>query len=217
MNAPASITATILDGESPEILRRIDEPGVALAIWRRRPDPAFTRWIDALPPDHLPGLRARVAASDVTAAVLDACESSGLADQPMRTRLAEDAGALAAICAEILDSPFLGIRLDVIDTDACRRFHMDRVRARLLCTYRGSGTEYGLAGPGGTDPARPERLGRAEAGLFRGSLWPAGISGTGPCLVHRSPPIAGSGETRLLLVLDALHDDSEDDDEDMSR
>ena len=40
-------------------------------------------------------------------------------------------------------------------------------------------------------------------GLFRGRLWPGDL----PCrLLHRSPPIAGSGETRLLLVIDAAQD-----------
>jgi len=38
---------------------------------------------------------------------------------------------------------------------------------------------------------------------MRGTLWPAKPA-TG--LLHRSPPIEGSGETRLLLVLDPIYD-----------
>ena len=40
---------------------------------------------------------------------------------------------------------YLRLRLDVISTNACRKFHRDAVTARLLCTYRGSATQIGNA------------------------------------------------------------------------
>jgi hypothetical protein len=43
--------------------------------------------------------------------------------------------------------------------------------------------------------------------LLRGTLWPEQPKSG---LLHRSPPIEGSGETRLLLVLDPM-DGPEDD------
>ncbi|MDT8854744.1 DUF1826 domain-containing protein [Paracoccaceae bacterium Fryx2] len=42
-------------------------------------------------------------------------------------------------------TPRVQIRLDVIQTNACHKFHCDRVTARFLCSYRGHGTEYGPA------------------------------------------------------------------------
>ncbi|GGG66682.1 hypothetical protein GCM10011415_11900 [Salipiger pallidus] len=43
--------------------------------------------------------------------------------------------------------------------------------------------------------------------VLRGTRWPESpLSG----LLHRSPPIAGTGETRLLLVLDPVEDSERD-------
>ncbi|MEM8851819.1 MAG: DUF1826 domain-containing protein, partial [Pseudomonadota bacterium] len=85
------------------------------------------------------------------------------------------------------------------------RFHVDAIHARLVCTYRGPGTQYGLS----TDGAPPTRVFTVPTGapiLLRGSLWPGEATG----LMHRSPPIEGTGITRLVLVLDAV-DENEDD------
>ena len=60
-------------------------------------------------------------------------------------------------------------RLEVVTTDACRRFHLDRVPARLLCTDRGPGTEDGLArGDGSVEVV--SRMGAGDVCLLRGSL-----------------------------------------------
>ncbi|MCZ4269037.1 DUF1826 domain-containing protein, partial [Rhodobacteraceae bacterium G21628-S1] len=43
--------------------------------------------------------------------------------------------------------------------------------------------------------------------ILRGTRWPeTPVSG----VLHRSPPIAGTGETRLLLVLDPIDDPAEE-------
>ena len=121
---------------------------------------------------------------------------------PERRELCEDIGALARHFATIMNSPVLRLRLDVIHDDGCRRFHIDNIPARMLCTYRGRGTEYGLAAMGGI-PARVARTGPGDVAIFRGLLWPGGA----PCgLVHRSPPMAPGDRSRLLLVLDVAGD-----------
>ena len=51
-----------------EDLARIQDAGIAAAIWHRTRDPGFAAWIDALPPDQLPRLRALVAVSAVESA-----------------------------------------------------------------------------------------------------------------------------------------------------
>ncbi|NJM81090.1 MAG: DUF1826 domain-containing protein [Tabrizicola sp.] len=134
-----------------------------------------------------------------------ACEAASLPPSPWRDMLAGDCAALAVLFGDIMATPLVQLRLDVIQTDACKRFHLDRVPARLLCTYRGRGTEFGPATPeGGVTRISP--LATGEAALFRGSLWPTEDCG----LLHRSPPIAGTGETRLLLVIDVPEDDEDD-------
>ncbi|MDK3019665.1 DUF1826 domain-containing protein [Pseudodonghicola flavimaris] len=195
---PPRAAVTVAESAAPEGLERIRTPGCAAAIWQRRPDPLFHQWLDRLPADRLPALRAELAVPEVGDAVVRACAASGLADGAGRTRLCRDIADLARRFSRLMHSPLLRLRLDVIGDDACRRFHLDNVPARLLCTYRGNGTEYGPAGPG----SRPEpvfRMARGAVGVFRGQRWP----GAEPCgLLHRSPPVARTDDTRLLLVID---------------
>lgn len=195
VNRPAS---SVIEGGAAEALNEIRAPGCAAAIWHRRLDEPFRSWLDALPPERLPGLRAEARMEEAARLVHRACREVGLPHCAGRAYLAEDVERLAARFARIMRTRALRIRLDVVDGDGCRKFHQDHVPARLLCAYRGAGPEYGLAAPGKT-PADIRRMETGWVGLFRGRLWPGGE----PCgLLHRSPPIAGSGETRLLLVID---------------
>lgn len=113
----------------------------------------------------------------------------------MRDLIASDIAALGFIMSEVMCARLLHLRLDVVSTDACRRFHIDNMTARMLCTYRGNGTQV-------AQPIReqaPLELTTRAAAILRGALWP-GRAKTG--LLHRSPPISGAGQNRLLLVID---------------
>ena len=94
----------------------------------------------------------------------------------------------------------LRLRFDVVTGNACRKFHVDAITARLVCTYRGAGTQYGMS-TDGTDPSRVFAVATGAPILLRGSLWPEEPASG---LLHRSPPIEGTGETRLVLVLDPI-------------
>ncbi|WP_333835220.1 DUF1826 domain-containing protein [Rubrimonas sp.] len=208
-SAPGSAAPSatrVLHVAEPECLLRIGEIGVAAAIWRRAPDPVFAAWIDALPPERLPSLRAAMPHSLAGEAVIAACDGAGLSPGRERDLLAGDVAALALLFARAARAPMIRLRLDVVRTDSCRKFHVDNVRLRLLCTYRGPGADYGVA-PRGETPDRIDRAPRGAAALFRGRRWPGETTG----LVHRSPPIEGTGETRLLLVIDPFEPDDEDD------
>jgi hypothetical protein len=118
----------------------------------------------------------------------------------------DDIAALAEIFAGLMRARWLRLRLDVVTTNACRRFHIDAVTARLVCTYRGTGTQYGIS----TDGAEPRRIFTVPTGspiVLRGTLWPEHPRSG---LLHRSPPIEGTGETRALLVLDPVDDPGEE-------
>lgn len=195
----------VIRGTDATVLDRIGDPGCAAAIWACGRDAALGRWLDGLSAAFLPRTRRVLRPDQVGAAVLDACDAA-LTPQPDRCRaLADLVQDLANGFAAAMGVRWLRLRLDAVDTDGCRRFHRDVVRARLLCTLRGSGTEFGIATDSTAEPDRIERMATGDVGVFRGTLWPGGVLP----LVHRSPPIAGRGETRLLLVLDPL-DDPED-------
>ncbi|MEM7176091.1 MAG: DUF1826 domain-containing protein [Pseudomonadota bacterium] len=200
----AAIGATVT--ETLEGLSSIGEPACAAAILQRSPEPAFQRWIDAVHPADLPKARLILAPGDIGPAIADLFDAYDVAYCPHSAWLIEDIRSLAVRFNELVPAPFLRLRLDVINTDACRRFHIDPVVARLICTYRGTGTQLGFS----ADENAPSEIFTVPTGapvLLRGKLWP----GTPPAgLSHRSPPIAGTGEVRLVLVIDPICDPDEE-------
>lgn len=190
---------SVLQARDASVLSGINQPGVAAAIWQRNPAPEFTGWISKIPPEQLPKLRTLVGVDAVEGCIHAACSLAGTPAGAERDMLASDIAALGFLMGEIMETPLLHLRLDVVSTNACRRFHVDNMTARMLCTYRGSGTQ--LAQPGAA--ASPLSVSLCSAVLLRGRRWP-GTEKTG--LLHRSPPIEGTGETRLLAVIDPAFD-----------
>ena len=97
-----------------------------------------------------------------------------------------------------------------VNGNMCRLFHEDYYRQRLLCTYLGPGTEWldhdnvnrtGLSrGRNGNIVKDPSRINRAKT--FDVLLLQGARSENGLGVVHRSPPIAKTGQIRLLLKID---------------
>ncbi|WP_170477349.1 DUF1826 domain-containing protein [Ruegeria arenilitoris] len=186
--------------ETPEGLTTIHHPGCAAVLWRRKPLNRFQSWIDGLPSEYLPQARLILRPKAVRQAVSEICEAAETPKGTKCDRLIEDVDALSDIFANVMVTEWLRLRLDVVTTNACRRFHIDAVTARLVCTYRGTGTQYGVSS-NGADPSRVFTVPTATPILLRGTRWPEQPKSG---LLHRSPPIEGSGETRLVLVLDPV-------------
>lgn len=103
------------------------------------------------------------------------------------------------------------IQLEVIKTNMCRLFHVDNMRQRLLCTYKGPGTEWldhsnvkreGL-GKGCNekivkDFSKINRAKTFEVLLLKGKKY----GEKEPAMVHRSPQIEEVSKTRVLLKID---------------
>lgn len=188
--------------DAPENLSAFLNPGCAAAVWRRRMPVGVQSWLNSLVPEALPRARVIVPPNAITDAIQQAFDSAGLPAGPERDWLHSDVVALADLFADMMAAKFLRLRFDVIANNACRKFHIDAVTARLVCTYRGTGTQYGI--PINSDT--PDCVFTVQTGapiLLRGTQWPAEPPSG---LVHRSPPIEGTGETRLLLVLDPIAD-----------
>lgn len=188
--------------DDPTSLSVFLQPGCAAAIWRRQTPPDIQAWLNRLAPEFLPRGRIILRAHAVAEAVTQFCDTAQTPPGPERDWLEADIMALAERFSNLIPARFLRLRLDVITTNACRKFHVDAISARLVCTYRGTGTQYGIS----TDGDDPRRVFTVQTGvpiLLRGTLWP-----TTPAsgLLHRSPPIEGTGETRLVLVVDPVSD-----------
>lgn len=185
---------------SPEELSVIRKPGCAAAIWRRTVPKEFQAWANALPPELLPSARLVIRPREARKAAAAAFEAAHTPGGPERDWLAEDVARIADLFAKLMDAPFLRLRFDVVDDDACHKFHIDAVTARLVCTYRGHGTQYGISSDG-TEPKRVFTTPTGSPIVLRGTRWPERPKSG---LLHRSPPIEGTGATRLVLVLDPL-------------
>ncbi|MHA7777341.1 DUF1826 domain-containing protein [Roseibium sp. M-1] len=188
----------VLIGRDDDILLLIEAPGVAAAIWQRTPDPEFQSWIDALPANRLPEMRTTLPVALAGEAALAACRIAGMPEERWLNMLASDVGALAAIFGRIMKAEYVQIRFDVSDDAMCPKFHLDNVPARLLCTYRGDGTQY-VPEVHQTNPARVRNMRTGAVGLFKGGKWPSEER----CgLLHRSPAVHPHTGARLLLVID---------------
>ncbi|MDX8354916.1 DUF1826 domain-containing protein [Cognatiyoonia sp. IB215182] len=201
---PAAIGVAIAD--RPENLQDFLEPSCAAAIWRRQLAPDFQAWINGLDPANLPQGRIILQPEAVGAAVTELCEIAQTPAGPERDQLIADIDVLAEIFAALMQARYLRLRLQPVTSNACRRFHIDAITARLVCTYRGAGTQYGISSDG-QDPIRVFSVPTGAPILLRGTLWPENPPSG---LLHRSPPIEGTGETRLVLVLDAVFDPEDD-------
>lgn len=120
--------------------------------------------------------------------------------------LASDIASHVRRLADLLDQDCVAIRLEVVETDACRRFHADHVSIRLILTYSGLGTQWldnadaeRLRDGAAIESLEIRRIATGHVALFKGREWAPDRP-----IVHRSPPIAGSGERRLVLVIDPV-------------
>ncbi|MDM7458294.1 MAG: DUF1826 domain-containing protein [Paracoccus sp. (in: a-proteobacteria)] len=189
-------------GPDAQALDRITDPGCALALWWHRPAPAFQAWMDAIPEAALPRLRATVTLDEVAQVVHAACDEAGTPDGRHRAALSAHIVDLASRFSRVMGCRRLALRLDAGRGQACPKWHLDAVEARLLSSLRGPGTEFAPLRNAGADHAEPgdiQQMRTGEVGLFRGRGWRGGP----PAILHRSPP-AGRDKARLLLVMDPL-------------
>lgn len=191
--------------DDPAGLRAFLEPGCAAAVWRRNIPKDVQFWLEALPEDALQSGRVILPKGAMAETVGHLCDMSGLPNRDQRAWFEADITEIAQTFADLVQTEYLRLRLDKIQSNACRKFHIDAISARLICTYRGTGTQYGIS-TDGTDPKRVFTVPTGAPILLRGTLWPADPPSG---LLHRSPPIEGTGETRLVLVLDPIFDPDE--------
>ena len=182
--------------DAPEVLAAIGEADCNLAVWQRKPFADFAPLVDGNPQD----LRFTSDVAGLPALLAEGLTKGGYGGTPaLHAALVEDAARLARLFCAAMDLAKLELRLEVVRTDSCRKFHADYVTARLITTYVGEGTDWldeadAARVAAGAAPERINRLAAFDVGLFKGKL------ATERPAIHRSPPIAETGGARLLLV-----------------
>ena len=199
----AGLAPGVVTCDAAEDLAAINRPDIELVIWRRTLPSDFQAWLEHMDTSYLPDLRVLVRPGNFRHPVELELDDCGVPSGDMRDVLIADVEKLVSAFSEITGSDLVDVRLERVSNDACWRFHRDCVDARLLTTYRGPATEW-------VHPAHSERALR-EQRTYKGPLehlriddvavFKGSCAGPGRGIVHRSPPIAGSGQTRLLLCL----------------
>ena len=198
----ANVNFKVPINDSIEGLNAVKQPLVPAAIWRRNPLSKFQTWIDSLPDKELPSARIVLPIDAIQRALTEVMQISGTPACVQREMLIDDIAALANVFAEISQTMFLRLRLEAITGNACSKFHIDAVTTRLVCTYRGPGTQYCFSADG-TNSSNIFDVPTSSPIVMRGTLWPTEERSG---FLHRSPPIESGGKTRLLLVLDPISD-----------
>ncbi|WP_447725805.1 DUF1826 domain-containing protein [Sphingomonas koreensis] len=195
---PAAVGEAAIVVGCATAMRRLLEAGTALVVWQRGLDDAVREELAQLVMDEVDDVLLTSPIHLLDERLAQAMDEAGY---PALPRLRDDIALLARRHAEVIDEAEVSIRLEVVETDACRRFHTDYVTARTITTYLGQGTQWiesrhtEAAGLPDGPPIR--QLHAGSVAMFKGRIWQEA-----PAILHRSPPIAGSGEQRLVLVVD---------------
>lgn len=181
------------------VLAQIHDDAINLTIWQRGLDAALAAEAALMCTHDGEALRLGVAVVGLDTALPAAMAAGGWPTPPY---MAADIVMLAAQFGRIMGCNAVDLRLEVITGDACRKYHADYVTARLITSYAGPGSQWisdaqaaALAGGADADQFVPEQLQAGDVALFKGRRW------TPRPIIHRSPPIAGNGQRRLVLVI----------------
>ena len=198
-------------GDNADVLCSVRHAGVNLGLWKRPVQPRLARELSTLRAADLPDVRSRTSPVTFDNDVCALLRQQAL-DPSDFVAWRGDLARLATLFFPLGSGRDVVMRLETTADDGCRRFHTDHTHLRLLCTYRGPGTEWlsddqvdRVAQANGAPNDRivcrgePSRFEPFWVGILKGDAYP-GNAGHG--LVHRSPPLAGTGQTRVLFCLD---------------
>ena len=196
-------------GDSAAVLQRATDPDVHLSLWRRPVNEAIVQELAQLKASDLSNTRRATSCASFDTDVSALLQEQGH-DPAAFQSLRADMSQLITIFSAVSSGRDMKFRLLTTGSDDCRRFHLDRLQWRLLCTYQGPGTEWLTDAQVDREAlvrCRPngEVLRFGQASRFE-TCWVGILKGDpkniGSGQVHRSPPIADSGRVRVLFSID---------------
>ena len=138
---------------------------------------------------------------------------ANLPDSSNLNYFVDDLVNVAKVFIGLTDNQNFKIELELISNQMCRLFHVDRLHQRLLCTYRGPGSEWldesnvdrrGLGKFDNSkvvkDSSKTKSAKPFDILILRGSLYELDFEG----VVHRSPSVKGQTIPRVLFKIDEL-------------
>ena len=190
-----------------EALSAVFSQPYSLALWERAPLPDISLELRQLPATAFPGARARIHAGKVGEELAELIRAQSHNAETAFPAWLADMTRLSEAFFDLAGGRPVTARLEILDGTGCPRFHVDHSYLRLVCTYRGPGTEWledtqvdRRAQAGGAPRfGQPSRMPTFAVGLMTGSRFP-GHTEAG--LVHRSPAPGPADPARVLFCLD---------------
>lgn len=188
---------------NPRALTEIYQPDVTIAIWERHLSANITHYAKHLMTVS-PQWQTRFTMQPQK--IAQQLESD-LPISGSRQAFIDDVAEVVDMFSYLFELNHVGLRIAVLSTAMCPKFHVDRVPCRLISTYAGAGTEWHSSNNverldnGGVKPlpnSIHNNLRIGDVALLKGEAW-EGNEGQG--LVHRSPA-ATVNTPRLVLTLD---------------
>lgn len=217
---PEIIPIVSSESDTPEVFTDIYRDDTNIAIWQRKLSGELALAVD----DILKANTKLKIAEVVTAKNVHSTLYNVLGETNAVMVLSDDITLLVDMFCCLFDLKGVGLRLTVLDSPMCPRFHFDRIPCRLVSTYQGIATEWlphhlvdrsklGAGNQGKSDEQSGlfqstndiRQLSQGDVALLKGEFWHAN---EGAGLVHRSPVQTKDtiNEPRLLLTLDFIND-----------
>ena len=191
--------------DSPEILGKIYQPSLNVAIWQRVLDSVVASYSIFLLEQHD---SFRIQQIQNVSQIRSLLRNS-LPDSNEKNAFIEDIALVVDMFSFLFEADEIGLRLQCVSAAPCPAFHNDRIPCRLLLTYHGAGSQWldesnldrnalATAESPCLDENNIHNIAAGHVALFKGEGW-EGNEGNG--WVHRSPP-QPTHEKRLVLTLD---------------
>lgn len=203
------------EGKRASVLRKILEREVNVVAWQRPLPVSLTSALEQHALSSVFGAHRPILGESLDVTPL----LEGVRADTLRAGLLLDLGMLVRAFADVVGTTRMQVGLELVSDDKCRKFHSDYVGIRMLVSYAGPGTQWveerhlrreamrhdsacvdaanRAIVPDGT---KIRSAGLGDVLLLKGEAW---RGNTGRGAVHRSPPIEGTGTTRLLFVATA--------------
>ena len=138
-------------------------------IWERHIPVNIQDWLNKIDPKLIPSFRHIFHKNEVIKSINKIFENS-LSKDTQINWLIQDITRLSKLFSSLMNVDYIRLRMEVVSTNSCRKFHIDAVKSRLICTYRGQGTQYGKS-IDGNDPKQFNTTPTSSPILLRGTLW----------------------------------------------
>ena len=188
-------------GDDPLIMTQIFRPENNLVVWQRS---LSTQLLDEIKETITQKPNWQMVLKTSQDEALEEL-ADALSDWRCAQELSCDITQLIEMYSVLFDAKRVGVRLTVLESTMCPRFHVDRVGCRLVTTYYGQATQW-IKGKDAVQVTQDypnaliEQMNTGDVALLKGTYW-EGNEQHG--IVHRSPP-ATEQSLRLLLTIDFI-------------